>query len=59
MKIHPMLGNILPFLRIIVCPGNFTVILLDFAINQCRKPAEFYQQHANKFCKIQILILFT
>jgi len=54
-----MLRNILPFLRNIVFPSNFTLTLLDFAINQCRKPAEFHQQHANNFCKIQILMLFV
>lgn len=54
-----MMYKILPFLRNIVCPGNFTVILLDFAINLFRKPVEFFQQRASVFCKIQILMLFA
>jgi hypothetical protein len=59
MTIHPCDVEYSSLLRNIVCPGNFAVILLYFAINLCRKPVEFCQQHVNKFCKIKILMLFA
>ena len=59
MTIHPCDVEYSSFLRNIVCPSNFTVILFYVAINLCRKLVEFCQQHANKFCKIQILMLFV
>jgi hypothetical protein len=46
LKINPFDVEYSSFLRNIFCPGDFTVILLYFTIDLCRKPVEFCQQHA-------------